>query len=187
MVVTQSGNFKIRKHYMYFSNLDKKKEIKKVLNQKGICVAKDFLNKKKILKIRNKVKKKLNDSKALKAPRDIKKTNERDNKPELTSSSWYLPNRAGFVKSIHSIFNKYEATIGLEIHAQLLTNTKAYSSDENIYGAKPNSKTCPVSLGHPGTLPVSNTKVIEYAVRMGIAVGAEIRKRNEYRAMMLEE
>ena len=46
--------------------------------------------------------------------------------------------------------------------------------------AKPNSKTCPVSLGHPGTLPVSNTKVIEYAVRMGIAVGAEIRKRNEY-------
>ena len=79
-----------------------------------------------------------------------------------------------------SIFNKYEATIGLEIHAQLLTNTKAYSSDENIYGAKPNSKTCPVSLGHPGTLPVSNTKVIEYAVRMGIAVGAEIRKRNEY-------
>ena len=51
----------------------------------------------------------------------------------------------------------------LEVHAQLLTKTKAYSSDENIYGTS-NTKTCPVTLGHPGTLPVSNTKVIEYAV-----------------------
>ena len=78
------------------------------------------------------------------------------------------------------ISEKYEAVIGLEVHAQLLTNTKAYSSDENIYGATPNTKTCPVTLGHPGTLPVSNTKVIEYAVKMGIAIGSEIRKRNEY-------
>tara|TARA_B100000963_G_scaffold296990_1_gene268269 strand:+ start:1019 stop:1954 length:936 start_codon:yes stop_codon:yes gene_type:complete len=75
---------------MYFSNLDKKKEIKKVLNQKGICVAKNFLNKKKILKIRNKVKKKLNDFKALKAPRDIKKTNE--NNIKLNRSKW-LPKK----------------------------------------------------------------------------------------------
>ena len=78
------------------------------------------------------------------------------------------------------ISEKYEAVIGLEVHAQLLTNTKAYSSDENIYGATPNTKTCPITLGHPGTLPVSNTKVIEYAVKMGIAIGSEIRKRNEY-------
>ena len=78
------------------------------------------------------------------------------------------------------ISEKYEAVIGLEVHAQLLTNTKAYSSDENIYGATPNTKTCPVTLGHPGTLPVSNTKVIEYAVKMGIAIGSDIRKRNEY-------
>ena len=49
-----------------------------------------------------------------------------------------------------------------------------------IFMVKPNSKTCPVSLGHPGTLPVSNTKVIEYAVRMGMLLGFEIRKRNEY-------
>ena len=76
--------------------------------------------------------------------------------------------------------DKYEAVIGLEIHAQLTTKTKAYSSDENIYGATPNTKTSPITLGHPGTLPVSNSKVIEYAVKMGIAVGSQIRERNEY-------
>ena len=80
-----------------------------------------------------------------------------------------------------SIINKkYEAVIGLEVHAQLLTNTKAYSNDENIYGAKPNSKTSVITLGHPGTLPVSNKKVIEYAVKLGIAVDSNIRERNEY-------
>ena len=61
---------------------------------------------------------------------------------------------------------KYEVVIGLEVHAQLLTKTKAYSSDENIYGAIPNTKTSAISLGHPGTLPRSNEKVIEYAVKL---------------------
>ena len=77
-------------------------------------------------------------------------------------------------------YEKYEAVIGLEVHAQLLTKTKAYSSDENVYGAKPNTKTSTISLGHPGTLPRSSSKVIEYAVKLGIAVGSKIRKRNEY-------
>ena len=75
---------------------------------------------------------------------------------------------------------KYKAVIGLEVHAQLLTKTKAYSSDSNIYGAKPNTKTSPVTLGLPGTLPVSNSKVVEYAVKLGIAVNAKIREKNEY-------
>ena len=79
-----------------------------------------------------------------------------------------------------SIYNKYEAVIGLEIHAQLLTKTKAYSSDENIYGAVPNTKTSIISLGHPGTLPKSNSKVIEHAIKLGIAVGSNIREINEY-------
>jgi aspartyl-tRNA(Asn)/glutamyl-tRNA(Gln) amidotransferase subunit B len=79
-----------------------------------------------------------------------------------------------------SVRKKYEVVIGLEVHAQLLTNTKAYSSDENIYGATPNTKTSVISLGHPGTLPRSNEKVIEYAVKLGIAVGSNIRERNEY-------
>jgi len=79
-----------------------------------------------------------------------------------------------------SYIDKYEAVIGLEVHAQLNTNTKAYSSDENIYGATPNTKTSVVTLGHPGTLPVSNSKVFEYAVKMGLAIGSSIRERNEY-------
>ena len=79
-----------------------------------------------------------------------------------------------------SLRDKYEVVIGLEVHAQLLTKTKAYSSDENIYGEAPNTKTSVISLGHPGALPRSNAKVIEYAVKMGIAVGADIRERNEY-------
>ena len=79
-----------------------------------------------------------------------------------------------------NIYEKYEAVIGLEVHAQLLTNTKAYSSDENKYGAIPNTNTSVISLGHPGTLPRCNSKVIEYAVKLGIAVGSEIRERNEY-------
>jgi len=79
-----------------------------------------------------------------------------------------------------SIKDKYEVVIGLEVHAQLLTTTKAYSSDENIYGATPNTKTSVVTLGHPGTLPKANKKVIEYAVKLGLAVDAEIRERNEY-------
>ena len=79
-----------------------------------------------------------------------------------------------------SLRDKYEVVIGLEVHAQLLTKTKAYSSDENTYGATPNTKTSVISLGHPGTLPKSNAKVIEYAVRLGIAVGSDIRERNEY-------
>jgi aspartyl-tRNA(Asn)/glutamyl-tRNA(Gln) amidotransferase subunit B len=79
-----------------------------------------------------------------------------------------------------NIKEKYEAVIGLEVHAQLLTQTKAYSNDENTYGAAPNTKTSAITLGHPGTLPVSNKKVIEYAVKLGLSVGAKIRKHNEY-------
>ncbi|MAJ89857.1 MAG: Asp-tRNA(Asn)/Glu-tRNA(Gln) amidotransferase GatCAB subunit B [Flavobacteriales bacterium] len=75
---------------------------------------------------------------------------------------------------------KYEAIIGLEVHAQLLTKTKAYSRDENIYGAIPNTKTSAISLGHPGSLPRSNSKVIQYAIKLGIAIGSKITHRNEY-------
>ena len=57
--------------------------------------------------------------------------------------------------------DKYEAVIGLEVHAQLLTKTKAYSSDINAYGASPNTQTSPITLGHPGTLPVMNKRSIE--------------------------
>ena len=77
-------------------------------------------------------------------------------------------------------YNKYEKVIGLEIHVQLNTLSKAYCSDSTTYGATPNSHISPISLGHPGTLPVANEKVIEYAVRLGIALNCNVRERNEY-------
>lgn len=73
-----------------------------------------------------------------------------------------------------SIRDKYEVVIGLEIHTQLLTQSKAYSNDANEYGAAPNTNVSVISLGHPGTLPRPNKKVIEYAVRLGLAVNANI-------------
>ncbi|MEC8273882.1 MAG: Asp-tRNA(Asn)/Glu-tRNA(Gln) amidotransferase subunit GatB [Bacteroidota bacterium] len=79
-----------------------------------------------------------------------------------------------------SLRDKYELVVGLEVHAQLSTKTKAYCNDSTEYGASPNTQTSPITLGHPGTLPKSNSKVIEYAVKMGIACGSNIRKRNEY-------
>ena len=77
-------------------------------------------------------------------------------------------------------YNKYETVIGLEIHVQLNTLSKTYCSDSTKYGGAPNTHISPVSLGHPGTLPVANSKVIEYAVRLGIALNCTIRERNEY-------
>ena len=56
---------------------------------------------------------------------------------------------------------KYELVVGLEVHAQLLTESKAYSSEANAYGDRPNTLVGPVTLGLPGTLPVPNTKVID--------------------------
>jgi aspartyl-tRNA(Asn)/glutamyl-tRNA(Gln) amidotransferase subunit B len=79
-----------------------------------------------------------------------------------------------------SIYDKYEAVIGLEVHAQMLTHSKAYSSDENKYGEMPNTLVSPVTLGLPGTLPLANERVIEFAVRLGIALHCDIRERNEY-------
>ena len=75
---------------------------------------------------------------------------------------------------------KYEPVIGIEIHVQLNTLSKAYSSDATEYGASPNSQISPISLGHPGTLPMFNESVLEAAVKLGIAVQADIREHNEF-------
>jgi aspartyl-tRNA(Asn)/glutamyl-tRNA(Gln) amidotransferase subunit B len=79
-----------------------------------------------------------------------------------------------------NIYDKYEVVVGLEVHAQLTTKTKAYSSDANEYGMLPNTNVSPISLGHPGTLPTTNKKVIEYAVKLGLACKSDIREYNEY-------
>jgi aspartyl-tRNA(Asn)/glutamyl-tRNA(Gln) amidotransferase subunit B len=76
--------------------------------------------------------------------------------------------------------NKYEPVIGLEIHVQLSTKSKAYSTDSAEYGNNPNTNVSVISLGHPGTLPKTNKKAIEYAVRLGLACNASIREVNEY-------
>ena len=78
------------------------------------------------------------------------------------------------------IKKNYISVIGLEIHIQLNTKSKAYSSDENIYGADPNSKTSPISLAYPGTLPSINSKLIEYALRLGISLECDINKINVF-------
>jgi aspartyl-tRNA(Asn)/glutamyl-tRNA(Gln) amidotransferase subunit B len=79
-----------------------------------------------------------------------------------------------------SIYDKYEAVIGLEVHAQLSTKSKAYSSDSTEFGVLPNTNVSVITLGQPGTLPKANKKVIEYGVRLGLACKSTIREVNEY-------
>jgi aspartyl-tRNA(Asn)/glutamyl-tRNA(Gln) amidotransferase subunit B len=69
---------------------------------------------------------------------------------------------------------KYQVVIGLEVHAQLLTVTKLFCGDPIAFGGEPNTQVSPVSLAHPGTLPVMNKEVIELAVRLGIALNCTI-------------
>ncbi len=68
----------------------------------------------------------------------------------------------------------YEVVIGLEVHAELNTETKIFCGCKNSFGAEVNTNCCPVCTGMPGTLPVLNRKVVEYAVKMGLACGCSI-------------
>ena len=69
---------------------------------------------------------------------------------------------------------QYETVIGLEIHAQLLTESKMFCGCSVKFGAEPNSQTCPVCIGMPGVLPVANKKAIEYVIKTGLAVNCKI-------------
>jgi len=73
--------------------------------------------------------------------------------------------------STHTI---YEAVIGLEVHAQLLTRSKIFCGCSAAFGAPPNSQTCPVCLGMPGVLPVLNRRVVEFAIKTAVALQCEI-------------
>ncbi len=72
--------------------------------------------------------------------------------------------------------SKYELVVGLEIHAELSTNSKIYCSCRNKFGLEANSNCCPICTGMPGTLPTLNQKVVEYAVKMGLATNCKINK-----------
>ena len=69
---------------------------------------------------------------------------------------------------------QYEPVIGLEVHVQLATRSKLFCACPTGFGAPPNSRVCPVCLGHPGVLPVPNREAISLAIRMGLALGCEI-------------
>ena len=71
----------------------------------------------------------------------------------------------------------WEPVIGLEIHVQLKTRTKMFCRCENVWGEEPNTRTCPVCLAHPGTLPVPNRTAIEWTVKLGLALGCEVAPR----------
>ncbi len=75
---------------------------------------------------------------------------------------------------------RYEPVIGLEIHAQLKTRTKIFCGCSTRFGAPPNTQVCPLCLGLPGTLPVLNMRAVEFAVKMGLAVGATIAPRSVF-------
>lgn len=76
--------------------------------------------------------------------------------------------------------SKYELVVGLEVHAQLSTLSKAFSSDSAAFGAGPNQNISVISLGHPGTLPRINKRMVEYAVKMGLACNCSINLNNTF-------
>ncbi len=75
---------------------------------------------------------------------------------------------------------KYEAVIGLEVHAQLATESKLFCGDSIAFGAEPNTHISAITMGHPGTLPMTNKKAVDYAIRMGLACHCEIEKDNYF-------
>jgi aspartyl-tRNA(Asn)/glutamyl-tRNA(Gln) amidotransferase subunit B len=79
-----------------------------------------------------------------------------------------------------SMHPKYEVVIGLEVHAQLLTQSKLFCGDSTSFGSEPNSQVSPITLGHPGTLPMMNQKAIEHAIRMGLVCHCDIQRFNYF-------
>jgi aspartyl-tRNA(Asn)/glutamyl-tRNA(Gln) amidotransferase subunit B len=77
-----------------------------------------------------------------------------------------------------SINDSYEAVIGLEVHAQLLTESKAFAPVSTEFGGSPNTQVTPLCLGHPGTLPVLNENLVRYIIKMGLATNCEIARKS---------
>lgn len=95
-------------------------------------------------------------------------------KPAITAGRLFLQ------LFMNSLYEKYEAVIGLEVHAQLATASKLFCGDSASFGAGPNTHVSPITLGHPGTLPRTNRKAVEYAIKMGIACNCTIERDNYF-------
>ncbi|MBC7485701.1 MAG: Asp-tRNA(Asn)/Glu-tRNA(Gln) amidotransferase GatCAB subunit B, partial [Cytophagaceae bacterium] len=76
------------------------------------------------------------------------------------------------------VLDKYQPVIGLEVHAQLSTQSKIFAPDSTEYGSMPNTNVSVITLAHPGILPRLNKKVVEYAIKMGLACHCEINRVN---------
>ncbi len=77
-------------------------------------------------------------------------------------------------------YDAYEIVIGLEVHAQLLTNSKLFCGDSAAFGGEPNTHISPITLAHPGTLPKLNKKAISYAIKIGLACNCTITRHNYF-------
>lgn len=77
-----------------------------------------------------------------------------------------------------SILKNYQPVIGLEVHCQLETSTKLFCACPTQFGALPNKNTCPICLGLPGVLPVLNKKVVDFAVKLAIAIGGKVQRKS---------
>ncbi len=110
-------------------------------------------------------------------------TSEVDNKRMSISSYAKFCVRVSlqlFYQYMKEIFEKYDVVVGLEIHAQLLAKSKAFSYDKAEYGAPPNQNVGVITLGHPGTLPRHNKEAVRMAVKVGLALGCDITEYNQY-------
>jgi aspartyl-tRNA(Asn)/glutamyl-tRNA(Gln) amidotransferase subunit B len=76
--------------------------------------------------------------------------------------------------------SKYEVVVGLEVHAQLNTNSKLFCGDAISFGAEANTHISAITLGHPGTLPKTNEKAVEYAIKLGLACNCSIEEKNYF-------
>lgn len=79
-----------------------------------------------------------------------------------------------------AITDSYDVVIGLEVHAQLKTESKLFCGCKNQFGSEPNENTCPVCLGMPGTLPVLNKTAFDYAIKMALAINADVAKTTKF-------
>jgi aspartyl-tRNA(Asn)/glutamyl-tRNA(Gln) amidotransferase subunit B len=77
-------------------------------------------------------------------------------------------------------YGEFEGVIGLEVHAQLLTESKLFCGCSTKFGAEPNTHTCPVCMGLPGALPVLNRKAVDYAIKLGLALNCRINKKSVF-------